>query len=96
MKGLDIMSRKPQTSSGNRASVLRRRKRLTKRVYPDQASDRQYFAAVRKIARHKIDTWQMEHNPKKFRRRANQLFKQAEKRQAKQKARDDAKVSAGL
>ena len=63
----------------------RRRKRLMKR------GDRQYFAAVRKIRREKIDKWQLEHKPGRFARRLNQLAAQAARRQLKQEARDRAR-----
>lgn len=63
----------------------RRKKRLTSR------GDRQFFAAVRKIRRDKIDKWQLEHKPKRFVQRATQLSLQATKRQMKQMLRDEAK-----
>ena len=66
----------------SRTPAERRKKRQDKRN-----GNRQYFTAVRKLRRHKIDQWMMEHNPKKFRRRALQLAEQAKRRQAKQEAR---------
>lgn len=62
---------------------MRRKKRLTKKN-----GDRQYFAAVRKLRRRKIDEWQMANHPKRFRLRAVQLSAQAIKRQDKQERRD--------
>ena len=70
------MSRTPEQQA-------RRKKRLTKRN-----GDRQYFAAVRKLRRRKIDEWQMANHPKRFRRRVVQLAAQAERRQLKQERRD--------
>ena len=81
--------RKRPVSHRDSSKEGRRRKRLTKRN-----GDRQYFAAVKKLRRRKIDEWQMANNPKRFRRRAVQLAAQAEKRQMKQEARDKAKQDA--
>ena len=67
----------------------RRRKRLASKT-----GDRADFAAVRKLRRRSIDEWQMANSPKRFRRRAIQLAAQAEKRQAKQEARDKAREDA--
>ena len=53
----------------------RRKKRISKKN-----GDRQFFAAVRKIKRDKIDKWQMEHKPKRFALRFAQLTIQAVKR----------------
>lgn len=72
----------------SRQSEARRQKRLTSR------GDRQFFAAVRKIKRDKIDKWQLEHKPKRFIQRATQLTLQATKRQMKQELRDQAKAEA--
>ncbi len=69
----------------------RRKKRLAKRN-----GDRQYFAAVRKIRRSRIDEWMLKHKPELFKKRLVQLSLQASVRQAKQKARDNAREAAGV
>ena len=51
--------------------------------------DRQYFAAVRKLRRNEIDQWQLEHKPKRFKKRLAQLTLQAKRRQWKQEKRDE-------
>jgi hypothetical protein len=73
------MSRKPNPE----ATVRRRRKRIAK-----QNGDRQYFNAVRKLRRDRIDKWMLEHNPEKFKQRLAQLTLQAKKRQFKQERRE--------
>lgn len=77
------MSRKPN----HEAAVRRRKKRLTKRN-----GDRQYFAAVRKLRRHRIDQWMLANNPEKFKKRLAQLSFQASVRQKKQEMRDRARA----
>ena len=67
-------------------TLRRRKKRKAK-----WNGDRKYFAAVRKIRRHKIDEWQLKHKPERFKRRLVQLSLQASVRQAKQEARDEAR-----
>lgn len=69
-------------SQQSEARKARRQKRLTSR------GDRQFFAAVRKIRRDKIDKWQMENKPYRFARRFAQLTIQAAKRDMKQDMRD--------
>ena len=71
-------------SRQSEARKARRQKRLTSR------GDRQFFAAVRKIRRDRIDKWQMEHKPQRFARRFAQLTIQATKRDMKQMQRDNA------
>lgn len=68
------------------AKVARRKKRQTSRN-----GDRQYFAAVRKIRRHKIDEWLIKNKPKKFGKLLASKAKAAQRRQDKQEARDKAK-----
>jgi hypothetical protein len=75
----------PSTQTRMR-QTLRRQKRQTL-----QNGDRQYFAAVRKLRRDKIDKWQLEHKPERFKRRLAQLSFQASVRQKKQEMRDRAK-----
>ncbi len=62
----------------------RRAKRISK-----SNGDRQYFQAVRKMRRKRIDDWQIKHATQKFTRRLTQLTYQAVKRQAKQTLRDN-------
>ena len=71
-------------SRSTEARKARRQKRLTSR------GDHQFFAAVRKISRDKIDKWQMENKPKRFALRFAQLTIQATKRDMKQMLRDNA------
>ena len=75
-------------SRQSEARTARRKKRLTSR------GDRQFFAAVRKIRRDRIDKWQMEHKPQRFARRFAQLTIQATKRDMKQMQRDTAKAAS--
>ena len=75
-------------SRSTEARKARRQKRLTSR------GDRQFFAAVRKIRRDKIDKWQMENKPKRFARRFAQLTIQATKRDMKQMLRIEARNDA--
>lgn len=56
--------------------------------------DRQYFAAVRKIRRDRIDKWMLANDPEKFKKRLAQLTLQAKKRQWKQEQRDKARAEA--
>lgn len=65
------------------AQEARRKKRQTKRN-----GDRQYFAAVRKIRRHKIDQWMLEHRPERFKKLLASKALAAKKRQWKQERRD--------
>lgn len=75
-------------SRSTEARKARRQKRLTSR------GDRQFFAAVRKIRRDKIDKWQMENKPKRFARRFAQLTIQATRRDMKQMLRIEARNDA--
>ena len=75
-------------SRQSEARKARRQKRLTSR------GDRQFFAAVRKIKRDKIDKWQMENKPKRFALRFAQLTIQATKRDMKQMLRIEARNDA--
>ena len=75
-------------SRQSEARKARRQKRLTSR------GDRQFFAAVRKIKRDKIDKWQLKEKPKRFTQRLTQLSLQATKRQMKQSLRDAQKEGA--
>ena len=65
------------------AKAARRKKRQTK-----TNGDRQYFAAVRKIRRHRIDEGMIKHDPMKFGKMFAGKAKAATKRQEKQEARD--------
>lgn len=71
------------------AKAARRRKREDNRN-----GNRQYFAAVRKIRRHKIDEWMLKHQPAKFAKMFAGKAKAAQRRQDKQAARDAAKAAA--
>ena len=75
-------------SRSTEARKARRQKRLTSR------GDRQFFAAVRKIRRDRIDKWQMENKPKRFALRFAQLTIQATKRDMKQMLRIEARNDA--
>ena len=75
-------------SQQSEARKARRQKRLTSR------GDRQFFAAMRKIRRDRIDKWQMENKPKRFARRFTQLTIQATKRDMKQMLRIEARNDA--
>ena len=74
--------------------IARRKKRLAKRITPLEASDRQFFAAQRKIRRARIDEWQQKNKPQRFIRRVTQFSLQASVRQAKQHLRDELKSNA--
>lgn len=69
--------------------MARRKKRLTK-----TNGDRQYFAAVRKIRRHRIDEWMIKNKPGKFAKMFAGKANAATKRQLKQASRDAAKEAA--
>lgn len=75
-------------SQQSEARKARRQKRLTSR------GDRQFFAAMRKIRRDRIDKWQMENKPKRFALRFAQLTIQATKRDMKQMLRIEARNDA--
>lgn len=68
--------------SKREAQVLRRRKRQAK-----TNGDRQYFQAVKKLKRDKIDKWQVEHKPDRLKARLVQKSLQAMRRQRKQMLR---------
>ena len=70
------------------AQEARRRKRQAR-----TNGDRQYFRAVNRLRRNRIDEWMLKNNPEKFKKRLAQLALQAKKRQWKQEQREKARAA---